>query len=337
MMTTLNFRRWLSLLMLLIPFSGIYAQFHAAAGEPGSTAIAADDSRFVMWAYSCNLIRGWQDMADTTLGKTSVGDEQSCIGKANENGVVSLGDGGIAILTFPFPITNGPGADFAVFENGFPTGVSPLAFLEFAFVEVSSDGERFVRFPAESYIQDTIQLPMVGIDASSVHNLAGKYVYGYGTPFDLEELNDSARLDVSRITHIRVVDVIGSINERYATYDIHGRKINDPYPTPFPSGGFDLDAVGVIHAYGISSSREIVSTNVKAYPNPASGNEVMLQADESWSGATVLLTDINGRQLHSSIAYSTSYPLNIRGIAPGLYFLNIQKNGISKIIKLIIE
>ncbi|MDX5325803.1 MAG: hypothetical protein LPK80_06040, partial [Bacteroidota bacterium] len=31
-----------------------------------------------------------------------------------------------------------------------------------------------------------------------------------------------------------------------------GRIINDPFPTPFPSGGFDLDAVAVLQANTLS-------------------------------------------------------------------------------------
>ncbi|MFN6048554.1 MAG: T9SS C-terminal target domain-containing protein, partial [Bacteroidota bacterium] len=54
-------------------------------------------------------------------------------GPAASNGVVSLGDGGIATLTFDPPITNGDGFDFAVFENTFLD-----TFLELAFVEVST-------------------------------------------------------------------------------------------------------------------------------------------------------------------------------------------------------
>ncbi|NIA17499.1 MAG: hypothetical protein GWO86_04040, partial [Planctomycetes bacterium] len=33
----------------------------------------------------------------------------------------------------------------------------------------------------------------------------------------------------------------------YSSCDINGHQINDPWPTPFDSGGFDLDAVGIIN------------------------------------------------------------------------------------------
>ena len=140
-----------------------------------------------------------------------MGDENSAIGQAGQNGVVSLGDGGTATLTFPNSIYNGPGFDFAVFENGFATSDS-MAFLEFAFVEVSSDGVNFIRFHSTSLIQDSIQIPMTGINCSLVNNLAGKYTYGFGTPFDLEELMNEPALDVNHITHIRLIDVVGSIS-----------------------------------------------------------------------------------------------------------------------------
>ena len=58
---------------------------------------------------------------------------------------VALGQGGTATLTFAQPITNGPGYDFAVFGNGFSDGHPE--WVKPAFVEVSSDGVNFFRFP----------------------------------------------------------------------------------------------------------------------------------------------------------------------------------------------
>jgi hypothetical protein len=64
-------------------------------------------------------------------------------------------------------------------------------------------------------------------------------------PFDLAELRHvSPLLDIQRVTHVRVVDVIGTNDPALATFDAAGHIIIDPYPTPYFSGGFDLDAVG---------------------------------------------------------------------------------------------
>ncbi|MGQ9845943.1 MAG: DUF4465 domain-containing protein [Bacteroidales bacterium] len=222
-----------------------------AAGQPGSTAIHTDSSIIKSWAKGIELYRGWVKISDTTVyyngsNKASFGYPSLALGKAQENSfhVVSLGDGGIATLTFDRPIKNGPGPDFAVFENGFSD-----TFLELAFVEVSSDGERFVRFPAVSLTQTTTQVGGFGnLDPTNIHNLAGKYRQGYGTPFDLNDIIDSSNIDLNNIRFVRIIDVVGSIDSTYATYDSQGHKINDPWPTPYHTCGFDLDAIGIINA-----------------------------------------------------------------------------------------
>ncbi|KXK46753.1 MAG: cell surface protein, partial [Bacteroidetes bacterium OLB10] len=90
----------------------------------------------------------------------------------------------------------------------------------------------------------------------------------FGTPFDLDEMINIQGLDVMHITHIRVVDVVGSVDEMFATYDSQGHKVNDPWPTPFPSSGFDLDAVGVIHQSTTSIQEQSNFSNIQVFPNP---------------------------------------------------------------------
>ncbi len=249
--------------VVFLLYLSISAQFSPLVGFPGSTAIFKDSAVFAGWASSCNLVLGWQNISDTTLGIANAGTAASAVGKAGENGTASLGDGGYATLSFDAPIYNGQGADFAVFENAFID-----SFLEFAFVEVSSDGQRFVRFPAISNIQDTLQTASFGLsDCSLVYNLAGTFRANYGTPFDLDELKDSAGLDLDNIRYVRIRDVIGSIDSQYATFDSYGKKINDPWPTDFPSSGFDLDAVGAIHQKPLGLE-EYSHSELLIYPNP---------------------------------------------------------------------
>jgi hypothetical protein len=310
-------------LLLIIPAAG--AQFAPAEGYAGSTAIPKDTSLFVEWATACNVQRGYMDIAVPDSGYASVGDGNSAIGAAGQNGVVSLGDGGLATLTFANPIYNGPGFDFAVFENGFYT-TNPLAFLEFAFVEVSSDGTNFFRFPATSNIQDSTQIPMTGVDCSLVNNLAGKYVFGYGTPFDLEELKNEVGLDVNHITHVRLIDVVGSVNSQYATYDQYGHKINDPYPTAFASGGFDLDAVGVIHAVEVSSVEHLQVSEAKfgVYPSPCLRDvECNIKVDEALIGSKLKVFDVSGRSINEVCITSRHSQLETRNYPAGLYFISV--------------
>jgi len=234
-----------STLLLALTATAQAGPYAPAAGQPGSTAIHMDDAAFVAWATGVDVVRGPQDIASATPSDASYGTPSNALGKAagSSTDVVSLGDGGSATLTFDKAIANGPGFDFAVFENGFSD-----TFLEIGFVEVSSDGSNFVRFDAVSLTPTDTQVGGFGeLDPTNLYNFAGKYKQGYGTPFDLDELTGTSGLDVDNVTHVRIIDVVGSINDSYATYDSLGNKVNDPYPTGFSSGGFDLDAVGVIN------------------------------------------------------------------------------------------
>ncbi|HLP50877.1 MAG TPA: T9SS type A sorting domain-containing protein [Chitinophagales bacterium] len=311
--------------LLLMSFVAIYAkaQFAPAPGYTGTTAISKDTSLFVEWATGCTVQRGYMDIAVPDSGYASVGNETSAIGAAGQAGVVSLGDSGIAMLTFAHNIYNGPGYDFAVFENGFYTG-APSAFLELAFVEVSSNGVDFFRFPATSNVQDTTQMAMAGSDCQLINNLAGKYVFGFGTPFDLEELKDEVGLDVMNITHVRLIDVVGTIGA-HATYDQHGNKVNDPYPTLFPSGGFDLDAVGVIYALGITSVEELIVTDgqVAIYPNPSAGNAVHVKVTDGLIGQQVSVCDVTGKKLVRQTVFTSDFALSTSNFSKGLYFVTV--------------
>ncbi|MEM6749046.1 MAG: dockerin type I domain-containing protein [Planctomycetota bacterium] len=153
--------------------------------------------------------------------------------------IVTLGDNGTITLGFDTPITNGPGFDFAVFENAFDDD-----FLELAFVEVSSDGQNFVRFANDSLTPDAVGgFDPIGVDATNLDGLAGKYRQGFGTPFDLDGVDGvNPLVDVAAITHVRVVDILGD----GSVADTSGDPIYDPFPT-FGSPGFDLDAVAVLH------------------------------------------------------------------------------------------
>ncbi len=225
--------------------------FAPAAGQPGSAAIAADSPLFVDWASGyTNLVRGPQDAANPDGAKATFGDPANALGPANAtpaNGgpIVSLGDGGQITLSFPRAITDGSGADFAVFENGFAD-----EFLELAFVEVSTNGTDFVRFAATSLTPIAAQVGSFDtLDPTNLDGLAGKYRAGFGTPFDLAMIAGlSPLVDPLNINFVRIIDVVGSLNPALGSLDSLGNPINDPYPTAFASGGFDLDAVGVINA-----------------------------------------------------------------------------------------
>jgi hypothetical protein len=294
-----------------------YGQFAPQAGMPGSTAIYKDSSIFKSWANSASVTKGLQQINDATFGLPTVGDQFAALGKAGENGVVSLGDGGSAVVSFYAPIFNGPGADFAVFENSFLD-----SFLELAFVEVSTDGNRYVRFPAVSNTQDTLPIGGFGLVApTALNNLAGKFRANYGTPFDLEELKDSSEIDISNIQFVRLIDVVGSMNDSFATKDVNGHKINDPWPTPFPSSGFDLDAVGVIHTL-TNDVKILDAASMQLFPTiaPHFVNVACSLADAN----RIVVTNALGQEIFSQNINTVITTIDVSGLETGVYWVLIK-------------
>lgn len=185
----------------------------------------------------------------------------NALGEADQK-IVTLGDlyqeqidsgarPGSITLSFDTAITNGGGYDFAVFENGFISGSDGGLFAELAYVLVSTDGDYWSLFPSIS-LTDGLAGAYGTIDATDVHNLAGKHANNYGTSegtgFDLSDLTDDALVlaglvDLDEINYVRVVDIPGSGD--YC--DSEGNPIYDAWVT-WGSGGFDLDAVGAINS-----------------------------------------------------------------------------------------
>jgi len=229
--------------------------FAPAVGQSGSTAVHKNESSISGWAdgyqnvnYGSNVDAIWKTPAKA-LGKAA----------GTSMDIVCLGRGGQITMTFSDAIFNGSGNDFAVFENGVDD-----TFLELAWVEVSSDGIHFVRFP---HYSDTAN-PVSGfgsVQPTQIFGLASKYKQAYGTPFDLSELqlaydailenntdfsssfttafiNNFAHLDLNNISYIRLIDIVGDGNAK----DAGGYTIYDPYPTT-GSAGFDLDAIAALH------------------------------------------------------------------------------------------
>lgn len=293
-----------------------WAQFDGIVGSEGCKAISCKDKRLIAWAESCSVVRGYQDVAKPQNGLVSYGVEANALGVVNDSdaaNVISLGDGGTAIVSFASPIMDKEGADFVIFENALND-----AFLELAFVEVSSDGIHYVRFPAASYTPATQQIGSFGsVEASRIHNLAGKYRIGWGTPFDLKELAGADNLDVNNINYVKIMDVIGCIDTNYASYDTAGRIINDPYPTDFASGGFDLAGVGVINnAFTTINEAESVACTV--YPNPCK-NSLIITGEAS----QITLFSILGQRIMEIAKGNEEVQINIDNLPSGFYVVSI--------------
>lgn len=282
-----------------------------AVGQTGTTAIHKDSTALVEWAVQCWVQRGWQDIADKSLGFVSAGTESSAVGMANGQ-TVSLGDSGVAVVKFANPVYNHVGWDFAVFENAFDDG-----FLELAFVEVSADSTTWYRFPAHSLTQTDTPVGSFGsVNATEINNLAGKYRAQYGTPFDIQEIEAEYAVTLPSITYIRLIDAIGTIDPAHASYDTAGNKVNEIYPTPFPSGGFDLDAVAIVNT-SLSVSVTQYEQEIHLFPNPVRD---VLTINTS-QPLRFTITDFSGRVVLESLEASAHHQFDFQYLPAGMYFL----------------
>ena len=300
--------------------------YSPAANQLGTTAIHKDSSLFVGWVATAKIQRGKQNIEKTNSDTTSVGSKSSANGIADGN-VISLGDGGIATLQFTGTIFNGLGPDFAVFENAFNS-----TFLELAFVEVSSNGVDFFRFASQSLTDTNSSVGSFGsVEPTNVHNLAGKYQANFGTPFDLEELKNKVGLDVNNIHWVRIVDVVGTLNDSLAKRDSQGRKINDQFPTEFPSGGFDLDAIGAIHLKPVGLNKLKKRESISVYPIPAD-NELTVKSSE-WRNANYQIFSLDGKLLETGILNKNK--IDFKKNYSGFNILKLDKNNATITSKII--
>lgn len=219
------------------------------------------------------------NMDIVSLGDMNSAELAAYSANPNGEGVVKPGE---LILSFREAIRNGEGADFAAFENGFVSNyntgagsVAGMMFAELGFVEVSTDGINWARFPSiynnypnailEGRTDSSIDLEGTGTkqstayltqDVSNIYNLVGKhanaYATSYGTPFDLEDLVDNelvlaGLVDLNNIRFVKIVDIPGD----GSFTDSQGNPIFDAWVT-WGSGGLDFEALGVINYAGIT-------------------------------------------------------------------------------------
>jgi len=224
-----NLYKIILLIFLFSIKSSFAGPYPPAAGQSGSTAIYKTDSVLKSWAtnvynYSpgSNVDPRWQNITNA-LGPA----------EGTSTDICCLGRGGSITLEFNPPIADGPGNDFATFENSFNN-----TFLELGWVEVSIDGSTFYRFPNTSLTASPVG-GFGAVDPTDITGYCSKYKQGWGTPFDLADLSVTL---FNPIKYVRIVDIVGD----GSCTDSNSNVIYDPYPT-VGSSGVDLDAIGVIN------------------------------------------------------------------------------------------
>jgi outer membrane protein assembly factor BamB len=216
--------------------------------------------------------------------------------------VLSLGNSGNVIVAFDVTIVNGPGEDFIVSENPFFIyGGSGAVFAELSYVEVSSDGIDFARFPSISLTPQGGQM-----FPENIENLAGvNPVYANvdendidpcdpavagGDAFDLNDLlNDplvqSGDVDLQNINYIKLIDIVGD----GSCLDSQGNPIYDPIGPG--TNGADIDSVAVINYH----EKDSIEWLTYQHDNKRSGATEAVGAAYNWEKK--LTYNIGGRVL----------------------------------------
>lgn len=145
---------------------------------------------------------------------------------AGSTDVLSLGKGGTIVLSFGGgAITDGPGADFIVFENAFYIGGNPdHVFAELGEVSVSEDGTTWKVFPC---------------DVKTMKGCAGWHPVSSNpdngiSPFDGSKAGgddfDLAEIGVKTARFVRVRDVSNAGGGDTAGFDLDAIAIVNPLP-----------------------------------------------------------------------------------------------------------
>jgi hypothetical protein len=173
-------------------------------------------------------------VADFTPGPAGESSATQALGPPSGAGLFSgatdtatLGVGGSVTLEFAGHCVNGPGTDLLVCENPFLVGGTSDSFAETCFVEVSSDGVHYARFPTSYTGLPGPFLPFTGAPQHWYAGLAGvrpvltnpplgpdplDVVHAGGDAFDLASLLDNpvvlaGDLNLDAIHWVRLVDI----------------------------------------------------------------------------------------------------------------------------------
>jgi hypothetical protein len=201
----------------------------AAESETGVSEGSADEALYAASVESFASGEG-AGYNETKLPEIVLGPPRGKGVSAGSLDVVSLGAGGEIVLGFgERVIVDGPGPDLIVFENPFwPNGDASKAFVELGEVSVSEEGEEWQSFPCDSSGDGRGRFrgcagvsPTLEYDASELVPLDPEQTGG--DAFDLSDVG-LERARFVRIRDLRTLEPAGT------------------------SGGFDLDAVGVVNA-----------------------------------------------------------------------------------------
>jgi hypothetical protein len=210
-----------------------------------------------------------------------------------ENNLLTLGKDGWVVLEFiDNSIINGGGADFTVFENVMDTGSG--YFQECAFVDVSQDGQSWIRFPWDAATLEGLAgvMPTTGEDPTDP-GVSG------GDQFDLEILG------LDWIRFVRLTDC--------------GDAVSD-------GGLFDLDAIAAVN-WSTGIEQYIPSGAVLAVTSPFSGSFTVTTG----KSGNLICYSIDGRIAGQWAVSEGSSSIDASGLPAGVLLFALGNSSVSSV------
>ncbi|MHC5211347.1 MAG: hypothetical protein ACYTG2_11565 [Planctomycetota bacterium] len=237
-------------------------RIHATRARTRAAAFVLAASAALV-AFIAPFLPGYaSEVVSTVPGFAATSTPDNVVGAPSGGGIdmgstdtYSLGVGGSITVRLDPPVVNGAGTDLIVCENPFLVLGTPFSFVEAMYVEVSTNGVDFARFPSR-YVGPQGLIPdFTGVSPALYSGLAGvmpaaahppevdplDVVAAGGDAFDLDALADdplvtSGVLNLWFVEYVRLVDV-----ETGATTDSQGTLIWDCGNEI--SSSADLDAI----------------------------------------------------------------------------------------------
>jgi hypothetical protein len=292
----MNSPRHTARLLALVAGTFCLSFFGGGASPYGDTIVSLDPGPYA--GGQANLMLGAPHGGGPSQGGTDI---------------YQLGIGGVVVIELASAATDGFGTDLIVYENPFLVfgGDQGESWIEAAFVDVSSDGLTWVRFPTSYAGEQGPFSPFIGVPLTWYSGFAGvshasawpvfgadpfDVVAGGGDAFDLADLADDPQVqlgfvNLQNIRFVRITDVQAGV----AT-DTEGNLIWDCGDPNFATA--DIDAVCAVNNVAQSlPGRPSVEMSLqqvlgKSYlklelGDPNGLREIMSSVSASWNGLPV--------------------------------------------------
>ena len=180
----------------------------------------------------------------------------------------------------------------------------------------------------QNYVQSAMHTPS---SFGSTTNLGGQTIANASSQFHIYAMEwnaNSISFSVDNVVHYVYNPAVKNAStwpfnaEQYLLLNI---AIEPSIPASFVQTTMEIDYVRVYQQGALSTPSIADKSNVRVYPNPVS-EELNIATDINYPFTKANIYSITGQLLQSFSTNENQTTVNVAGLAPGIYFLEIQSN-----------